>query len=843
MAVQPYLGLLPQRRAPDPRHPHTALGAPLAALIKLGRISSAAVVELRAAVIRDAQGDYLYRFDAPGESASPFMLGKVPRWLARGLLAVGAPIALLLAVEGALRISGYGVSTDLFIPDEKPGFYRTNPHFTAPYFPPQFDITPLNFRIAGKKEVGHLRIFVLGESAVRGTPEPGFGFASQLGAQLRSAYPGRPIEVYNLGIVAINSHVVYQVAKQVLAFHPDLLVVYMGNNEVVGPNGPGSVSISMMPPLPVIRASIWIAGTRTGQLIRQLAGHFAPRGRSLEWKGMSTFDGKTVRADDPRLAAVYRNFESNLRDIVGVAAHAGVKTVLATVVANLKDSPPFASLHRLGMTDTELKAWSKENAGGLNAWELDQADEAARNLTRALQIDPEYAETHFVMGRILAGKGEVDASRAEFLQALHWDALRFRPDPRINDIVRKVALDSKGMAVLVDTSLVLGSDVASRGPPSGREILLEHVHFNWSGNERMALLLGEACGKVLFGADASPMAWLDEHACADAVGFTGVGELRMLTEMQAIRGKPPFTGQLTFGEDQYRYQRELGLVSKMATSTEALAAAATQMDAAVARSPDDTNLELQRAAVAEQSGHHDRELESIERLLVLEPRSSDILAKRARALNALGRGAEAEDAILESLRIDPYNLPSYTALVEILRKTGDFSRGSEVFKAAITRDPASGFIQLTYADLLFFHGDHDVAVDACRSVLAREPGDSDALRRLVSLYTAEGNSREAFELMSSARAAQPLNFENDLALARIYDESGDEDNVAACLSDAARGGPATAQLHLYLARHLSKKGQMKEARLQLARARRLAVLAGDSELIRQIKALFGTLAM
>ncbi len=170
------------------------------------------------------------------------------RWLARGLLAIGAPLVLLLVIEGVLRISGYGVPTDLFIPDVKPGFYRTNPHFTAPYFPAQFDITPLNFRIARSKEAGHLRIFVLGESAVRGTPEPGFGFASQLGPQLRAAYPGRSIEVYNLGIVAINSHVVYQVAQQVLAFQPDLLVVYMGNNEVVGPYGPGSANLSVMPP-------------------------------------------------------------------------------------------------------------------------------------------------------------------------------------------------------------------------------------------------------------------------------------------------------------------------------------------------------------------------------------------------------------------------------------------------------------------------------------------------------------------------------------------------------------------------------------------------------------------
>ena len=193
-------------------------------------------------------------------------------WLSRCLLALAAPLAFALVLEGSLRLSGYGLVTDLFIPDDKPGYLRTNPNFTSAYFPEQFDIYPLNFRIARHKEPGHLRIFVLGESAVKGTPEPGFGFTSLLEAQLRSAYPDKRFEVYNLGIVAINSHVVYQAARQAAALEPDLFVVYMGNNEVVGPYGPGSVNLSNTPPLWMIRASVWLGGTRTGQLMKRLIG-------------------------------------------------------------------------------------------------------------------------------------------------------------------------------------------------------------------------------------------------------------------------------------------------------------------------------------------------------------------------------------------------------------------------------------------------------------------------------------------------------------------------------------------------------------------------------------------
>jgi tetratricopeptide (TPR) repeat protein len=755
----------------------------------------------------------------------------------RCLLAVGAPLAVLAALEGGLRVAGYGKPTELFIPDGKPGFYRTNPSFTAPYFPPQFDISPLNFRIARHKEPGHIRIFVLGESAVRGTPEPGFGFAAQLQAQLRAAYPGKGIEVYNLGIVAINSHVVYQAARQAAAFEPDLFVLYMGNNEVVGPYGPGSANLSLTLPLSMIRASAWVAGTRTGQLIGHVLGRLAARqDRSLEWHGMSTYRDKTVRGGDPRLEAVYRNYEANLADIAGVAAHAGIKVVLATVVANLRDSPPFASLHREGMTDAELERWKSAYAEGVRLWELEQPDGAVRSISEALLIDPEYADAHYLLGTLFEGTGDQRQARIQFLEALHWDALRFRPDARINAIARKVASGSGGSVVLVDSALAMGSDGASTAAPSGREVLLEHVHFNWEGNVRMGRMLAEQCAAVLFGPGAPPGGWLDGAGCADALGYTEFGRLRMLRQMETIRGKPPFTNQLTFGEDQVRYQREIQLAERAAHSEDGLAAARGRLEAALARDPENPSLVLRLQEVESESGHPGKALEWADRAMELEPRSPELLVRRARALAALQRPAEAQAAVLEALRIDPYDLPTYTALVEVLRKTGDFELGRGQFSRALAAITDSGYIRLAYADLLFFHGDRDLAVHECRAVLDREPENSDALGRLVSLYNAEGKKEDAFALMSEARRTQPLNYENNLGLARIYEERGDLGSAAECLQSAARSGPATAQAHLFIARHLGNGNRPSDALVELARARRVAVLMGDDALALRISA-------
>ena len=270
----------------------------------------------------------------------------------------------------------------------------------------------------------------------------------------------------------------------------------------------------------------------------------------------------------------------------------------------------------------------------------------------------------------------------------------------------------------------------------------------------------------------------------------------MLNQMESIRGKPPFTQQLTFGEDQARYQHEIALAEAAATSQEGQAAARVRLESAATRDPENPNvlLRLSERGIPVRSFRQGARAHRQDRGHFV-PRSPELIVQRCRALASLQRGAEAQAEILQALRIDPFNLPSYTALVDILRQTGDFQTGQKLFSEALGRLPSSGFIRLSYADLLFFHGDRDKAVRECKAVLEQDPGDSDALlRRLVSLFTAEGRKEEAFALMSAARRTQPLNFENNLALARIYEERSDVDRVVECLQAAALSGPATAQV-------------------------------------------------
>jgi lysophospholipase L1-like esterase len=85
-----------------------------------------------------------------------------------------------------------------------------------------------------EKAAGTYRVVILGESAAEGTPNPSFGLGRMLEAMLRLEFPERRFEVINAAMTAINSHVIWLIAQDCRQLKPDLVVVYMGNNEVIG---------------------------------------------------------------------------------------------------------------------------------------------------------------------------------------------------------------------------------------------------------------------------------------------------------------------------------------------------------------------------------------------------------------------------------------------------------------------------------------------------------------------------------------------------------------------------------------------------------------------------------
>lgn len=774
----------------------------------------------------------------PEPASAPARLRAAPPLLARLALAAAAPAAVFCLLEGGLRLAGFGVPAGFFIPDGKPGYYRTNPSFTAPFMPASFGIQPLNFRIKRHKEPGTLRVFVLGESAAQGMPDPGFGFAAQLGAQLKARYPGRAVEVLNLGITAIDSHVVYQIVRQLPSFEPDLLVVYMGNNEVVGPYGPGCAYMSANPPLWVIRASVWVRGTRSGQLLTRILGKLAiGKAHAPEWKGMETFSQDSVRGDDPRLEAAYRNFSANLQDMVDIAARAGIRTVLSTVVSNLKDSAPFISLHRPTMSPAETKAWSDAYDAGAIAWDLGDGDSALYEFKEAERIDPQFAEGRFRVGRLEEALGDTAAARGEFLEALHWDALRFRPDPRINAVIRQVAQRSGESVFLVDAAMALGSDPGSQGPLSGHEILFDHVHFNWDGNFQVARLLAEGCARELPAAGA-PAASPDPAAVAAALGYTPDGELGMLRVLGQLMLRPPFTNQSTFSADQARMKKEVEAAVDAAAKAKSEDIAAVA--GALALDPDNASLALRLGTMESEAGDLDHSLEHLGRAEELQPRSPEISWRKAQVLIRLRRYDEAEALLHASLGMDDEYFSAGGELAELWATTRQFDKGRKFFAGQLENAPQNHYLRLEYANLLVLAGDWSGAENEARQLLYGDPSSrtaAAALGLLMRILEHERRPDAADQLTLEAATRQPADYSNNQRLVRIYASRNEPSKVADALLAVAATGPFDAAQHLDLAHRMADLNRRREMLDELAQAREVARVEGDEAQSRGIDEL------
>lgn len=428
----------------------------------------------------------------------------------RAMLVLLSPLVFACLLEGTLRLVDAGYD---------PHFWTrigpatvSNDRFGWRFFPASLARTPVPARIPSPKRASTFRIFVLGESAAMGFPEPGFSFGRVLETMLQAKIPQARFEVINAAMTAINSNAVLPIARDCLQQSPDLLVIYMGNNEVIGPFGAGTVFGNSTIPLRLVRLAVWLGQTRTGQLFRSVIER--SQKKSGPWRGMEMFLDKRLGEHDPRLQTTYHNFSGNLAAILEEAALANVPVVLSTVAVNLRDQPPFASAHQPSLSSAQIEKWEALSSGGIAAARAGLLTEAEPKLLAALDIDPDYADTHFQLARVLEGLGRAGAAKQHFVRARDLDQLRFRADSRLNDEIRAIAATRDRRVTLVDTDRELGV--------TGNELFHEHVHLNFKGNYVVAKALLRAVERhlpeqVRSQSEAVPV--LREDECAKRLGL------------------------------------------------------------------------------------------------------------------------------------------------------------------------------------------------------------------------------------------------------------------------------------------------------------------------------------
>lgn len=596
------------------------------------------------------------------------------------LIAATVAVAFLLLLELGLNLAGTGFTPKFFLRGED-GFLHANRHFGRLFFPERLVREGVAVRLADPKPSGTFRIFILGESAAMGFPSPRFGFPRVLEVLLREAFLGKNIEVVNVAMAGINSHAVRRIAQECAELEPDAFVIYMGNNEVVGPFGPGTVFGGTTTSLAQARAAMALRTTKIGQLLDAWMDKLGGRDKA-QWGGMGMFTDQRVPQDHPAMPAVYDNFRRNLQDIL--QSTAGLPTVLCTVAVKLEDFPPLAG------------------------------DEARR-----IYVEAEDA------------KKRGDAARAEalFSQARDLDELRFRADSEINRIIREQKPQAN--VTLVDAEEIF----AAQSRPDERGFFWEHVHLDFPGNYLLARSVADTLVpsmKKFFGTD--PLPWAPPNTIARKLGYTPAEELVAVTDIAKMMTSQPFTGQPGNAERWQQLAERARTLEETRKSTD-WAGIESEMREEVTKYPDDPWQRVTLVAVLDAQSKRAESLEQKRAIAKLIPYDVTALANLGRSEMAAGNLAEARTALRKAEQLDPFFARTVVDLAACEMLEDDPEEANSILENFLRTTPDSVEALVALAQIARHENDPRAASAYVERALRISPEDAGAKAELQALQS------------------------------------------------------------------------------------------------------------
>jgi tetratricopeptide (TPR) repeat protein len=739
---------------------------------------------------------------------------------------VAFPALFFCLVELVLRLAGFGHPTEFLLRAVQNGreVFVQNNQFGWRFFGPKLSRAPFPFCISRSRTPDTVRIFVFGESAARGEPDPTSGLPRMLQAMLSLRHPGARFEVVNAAMTAINSHVILPIACDCAKANGDIWVIYMGNNEVVGPFGAGTVFGSQVPPLPLIRGFLALKTTRTGQLLNFAQERIQkPQWGNDEWGGMKMFLDQQVTVDDPRMKTVYDHFERNLAEIIRAGQRSGAGIVVSTVAVNLKDSAPFGSAHRPGLSGPDKAKWEQLYQLGIKAQTGGNAQEAMEQFQAAAQIDDRFADLRFREGECTLALDQIQQAQRHFIAARDLDTLRFRCDTKLNDLIRRSTTQRERERLLLADAEHRFAEQCPDGLPGG-DLFYEHVHLNFDGNYLLARTIGAEIEKLL-------PAWVSEKSvtnqtwpapadCAKRLGWSDLSELEVLNAILARISDAPFTGQLN-RDAQMKHLKILLKRMEPASQPAGLREARRICEEAIASVPDDPVLYGLLAGVQTKEGNLAGAATSLQLELELLPSDSVRWSQLGVVLQKRQQFEDAATAFRHALQLDPMDVSSLNNLAQMLWLLDRREDAIREFRRVTVMKPESSMVWINLGQRLEEMGQKTVAEDCYQKALAKHDNSGPDWIALARFCRSRGWLELAVTNYNEAVKQEPedskLRVETgqNLLVLRRYSEAAQQ------LVEAVHRNPESAEAHILYGMAIGQEGMTIEAENQFREALRL----------------------
>ena len=648
-----------------------------------------------------------------------------------------------------------------------------------------------------------------------GDPDPSFGAWRYLQVLLRERFPGTKFEVICVAMTAIDSDVILPIARECARRDGNLWIIYMGNNEMVGPFGGGTVFGSRAPGVDLIRADLAVKSTRIGQWLDSLMQRWEWRSPALKtWRGLEMFKSHQLRYDDPNRLRAYNNFKENLEDILRAGRQAGVPIILSTVGCNLKDCSPFASLHAATLNEIQKADWNNIYQEGSTLESAGKFPEALGKYAQADTLDPYYAELHFRVGRCQLAMTNISSARREFELARDDDALAFRADSRINQIIKDAASAHAGRGVdFLDAAEWLARNSPENIP--GNELFYEHVHLNLEGNYLLARAFAEQAAKVLPNSIAAhdQGQWVSEEFCDRRLAVSSWDRLRVWQEIWNRLSGPPYTAQLTHAASVKRCDEQ---ISEWKSSADSEPAGQTRQlyERALVAAPTDGFLHFNYAQYLGAKGDLAQATGEAKRVCELLPQVPGEFSDVGNLLILQAKIDEAAEYFSRALAIRGDFAPALNGLGLILENQQKTDAALAFFRRALRTDSNDaetcinlGFLEQNRGDL------KEAAVYYQRAAGLQPQGPADYFNQAIAA-AALGQSASAIESFGKAVELKPEFWQAHYLLGLQLADEGRVGEAGAQFWDAIIYRPDFAGSHLNLGIMLMKQQRLDAALTQ-----------------------------
>ena len=371
---------------------------------------------------------------------------RTKRILFRALL-LWLPVALLLLIELLLRLWGFGGYAPFFrkVGPVPGGTLVITEQAGADswFFNSGMAGDTTQYSFLDPKPTNTFRIFIVGESAAKGYPQPrNLASSAFLQAMLQDAWPERRVEVINLGTVAVASYPVLGIMTEALNFNPDLIIIHTGHNEFFGAYGVASTSRA--------GSQTWmLAATRflhSIAIVQGLEKLLRPKQPDMRHTLMESMAGQNcILPGDWRRAAAANNLHHNVATMIERCQSRGVPVLVCTLPSSESNLAPI----------------------GPDASNSPPSEQAG---------------VHFLHAQELAAEGKSAEALTEFVKARDLDTMPWRATSAAQDAILSAAREH-GAPVC---DLVTAFRQASPSGAIGWELMDDHVHPTLRGQALMA---------------------------------------------------------------------------------------------------------------------------------------------------------------------------------------------------------------------------------------------------------------------------------------------------------------------------------------------------------------------